>query len=125
MRAILWALVPVALAVGCSGGGMVPEGSPYKPKLDAALAISNTFERDAALARVATEAAGDGDVPVVKKALREMHNSFEIDKAAEVCALRLAKNGKGHEANEVAGMIHSTFQKDAVLSKLAKGEFPP
>ena len=113
----------LGLSPGCGGKPAASANSPFRAKLDAAVAIRNSFEKDNALVAVAREAAAGGDADVVKEALDEMASSFTKDNSAAECALKLAKGGKGAEAAEVAKTIRSSFARDATLSKLAKGEF--
>jgi hypothetical protein len=97
--------------------------SPFKGKLDAALAINNNLQKDAALAAVAKEAAVGGDAEVTKAALHKISNNLTRDQAACECAVKLAKGGKSAEGTEVAKTIDNNLMRDATLSKLATGQF--
>jgi serine/threonine-protein kinase len=103
----------------------VPVSSPYKGKLDAALAIRDIDQRDAILAKIAVEAAATADVTVVMNALGEIRFIVLRDKTAATCALRLAKNGRNAKATQIAKGIRDLLLRDDVLGKLAKGELGP
>src|SRR5205807_984618 len=109
------------LAAGC-GGDAVPDTSPFRGKLDAALAISDSHAKNGALAKVALEAAADGETAVVKKALSKISDSFTKNSTASVCAITLAGAGKSVEATEVAKSITDSFTRDSTLSKIASAK---
>jgi hypothetical protein len=93
----------------------------YAARLEAALAISNPFERDDALASLATDAAAVGQVRVVKRCLAALSNPFCKDATASCCALRLGQAKQGSAAVAVARTISNPFERDAVLRKMAAG----
>jgi hypothetical protein len=111
----------LGLSIGCGGKQPASAPSPFRDRLDAAVAIQNSFEKDNALVAVAKEAAAGGDTGVANDALDKIANSFTKDNTAAECALKLAKAGKGAEATKVAQKISNSFTRDATLAKLAKG----
>ena len=111
----------VGISVGCGDG--VNPASPFKGKLDAAIAINEAFSRDTALVSVAKEAAAGGDADVTRAALRHIGESFTRDQAAAAAALKLGKAGKSVEATQVAKSIGESFLRDSTLSRLAKSEY--
>ena len=96
-----------------------PEASQSEGRLTAAVAISDSFKRDAALRAVADQAAQAGDAATVKKAVLEIGDSNKKDDAASSSALALANVGKRTDAAKVARMISDTDKRDNTLSKLA------
>ena len=85
----------------------------------AAMQISVFTQRDAALARVATDSADAGNVFIARKALAGMNVFTARDQAAEEVAMRLAARNLRAEAIEVARTIDVFTVRDRVLGKLA------
>lgn len=115
------------LTLGCNPssdqGAKSGDGSNFAARLEAAKAISLSSERDAALAKVAEDAANAGEAETVKKCLQEIGLSSLRDDTAYKSALSLGKVGKADAANEVAKSIGLSSRRDEALSKLAKGDF--
>ena len=97
-----------------------PDATQSDGRLAAAVAISDSLKRDAALRTVADLAAKAGDAATVKKAVLEIGDSNKKDDAASLSALALAKAGKRADAAEIARMIGGTNKRDDTLSKLAE-----
>lgn len=134
MRLVLLAmLLPAALSRGCQCGGdggapgaATPAAAPTSmstnaARLKAAMAISSLSERDEALAKLAADAAAQGDADVTAKAVEGIIDVTLHDKAAGDCALSLAKAGKTAAATELARAIRTQSQRDATLAHIAKG----
>ena len=133
MRHVLLALLlPVALARGCDCShnsavtnapppAMPTSTSTHAARLKAAMAISSLGERDEALAKVAADAAAQGDADVTAKAVEPIIDVTLHDKAAGSCAMTLAKAGKTASANDLARSIRTQSQRDATLAQIAKG----
>jgi hypothetical protein len=96
-------------------------GDRFALRLEAALAMSNAFERNDVLEKLAVSAAEAGQADVVKKCLAELSNAFTRNETAGRCALLLARAGQGVAAIAVAREISNTFERDDVLKKLAEG----
>jgi hypothetical protein len=107
------------LMAGCGSSG----NSELAKRYEAAVAISGTWDRDAALEKLAVDAGQAGDVNIVKKSLEKISASWTKDKTATAAALALAKAGKVDAAKEVAQSISATAQKEEALSRIAKGEY--
>lgn len=124
----------LCLAAGCKDRQASSPGAPTSPassaansdatqadaRLQAALAISDTVKRDAALRAVADLAAQVGDAPTVRKAVLQIGNTVNKDAAADTSAMALAKAGKRAEAAEIARMMSNTTKRDDTLLKLAE-----
>ncbi len=98
-------------------------GSNFAARFEAARAMMIVSDRDAALAKVAEDAAQAGDAETVQKCLREIRVVDVRDDAAYKAALGLAKSGKADAGTDVAKSIMVVSRRDEALSKLAKGEF--
>jgi hypothetical protein len=130
MRLVLIAalLMPLALVrgCGCEGTNTSPpapaSGDEAKARLNAARAISDMSQRDAALAQVAVDAGAGGDATVAGEAVGGMSDMLRRDAAIEQAALALSKAGRRADATELAKRISDLGHRDAALAKLAKGE---
>src|SRR5690242_4107256 len=89
-------------------------------RLKAAMAMSDPVRKDAALERVATEAAQAGKPSVVTMALSNIADGAMRDATSEACALGLARSGWPANAAEVALKISDPRKRDYVLGKLTK-----
>ncbi|MCU0787796.1 MAG: hypothetical protein MUC91_06335 [Verrucomicrobia bacterium] len=89
-------------------------------RYEAAKVISSVTQRDAALAKLAREAAVAGEVALTKKALADIISFNFRDGAATHAARALARRGMRTEALEVARTISSFTNRDAVLGELAQ-----
>jgi hypothetical protein len=99
------------------------QGSNLAARFKAARAITIFSEKDAALAKVAEDAAQAGDVDTVQKCLGEI-TVFQLrDDTAYKAALTLAKAGKTDAGTEVEKSISVFSRRDEALGKIAKGEF--
>jgi hypothetical protein len=118
-------LIPLAVVLaglpGCAGDRPDPAAAELRARLNAALALGEAPERDAALANVTREAALAGHADVVKTALGRMSDRPAMDAAAKSAALALLEAGMPAQANEVAGLIEDGPMREDVLSRLAKG----
>ena len=116
-------LLCVILVAGVAGsGGCDREDSPgaLADRVEAALAISNSPQKDQALQQVAEDAAEAGEGEIVRKALSGMNNGPQRDQAAQQCAHSLAKAGRRSEAVEIAKMIANSPQRDQLLQQLSQ-----
>jgi hypothetical protein len=129
ISAVAFLVVAFLVAGGCGSSSnpnhdtKVGEGSKFAARFDAARAMMIITDRDAALSKVAADAAQAGDVEVVQNCLAEIRVSFARDEAAYKAALSLAKAGKVNAGTEVAKSIMMVNRRDDALGKLAKGEF--
>jgi hypothetical protein len=89
-------------------------------RLEAAAMISSTTEKDRAMAALAQDAAGAGDVEIVKNSLRQIGGHEARDAAAHESVRRLAQHGRRKQAVEVARTISSMDIRDKALSELAQ-----
>ncbi len=100
----------------------VSSGSRFVNRLEAALAISLLDQRDAALTKLAKEAAEAGDEKVVAEAVKNIHFLDQRDSTAATCARALQKAGKEAAAVALAKTISVIDLRDQVLSGLAEGK---
>lgn len=91
-------------------------------RLEAAMQISGNEQRDAALQKVANDAAGARDAATVKKALDMIAGSENKDRTAEACALQLVRQNDPKSAGEIAQLISGTEARDRTLAAIAKGD---
>lgn len=108
--------------VGCGSKTPTDGATPYRGKLDAAVAIRDDSKRDEALAAVSQSAAEAGEADVVLAAVREIRDENASDRAAATAAGILSELGKAKEATEVANRIRDTNKRDATLLLIAKGK---
>lgn len=127
MRSPTLLLATGALAImglGCSESNSGGPPSPLQGNLDAAAAISDSYQRDGALIKVAEEAGAAGDFEVARKAIRKINDSYRKDGAAATTALKFAAQGKTAEATEIAKLINETYKRDQTLAAIAKTSPP-
>jgi hypothetical protein len=113
-------VVALAGPSGCEGTRL-GAGKALQARLDAALAVSDVYARDLALAQLSQDAALAGEADVVKKALGKISDINRKEVATEVAALKLAWVDRTAEAIEVAKTIRDSKRRDALLAKLDKG----
>ncbi|HEX5223428.1 MAG TPA: protein kinase [Verrucomicrobiae bacterium] len=89
-------------------------------RLEAAVSIVGNTERDAALGKVAQDAARAGEVKIVKDALQSIIGSEERDQTALASVRLLAQAGLRKPAIEIAKSIAGTERRDLALSELAQ-----
>jgi len=103
---------------------LVKSDSPFREalaaRLKAASIISGNTERDAALARLARDAAKAGEAELVKATLQEIRGTTERDQAALDSVRQLARLGLKLQAVEIAKTISSNSTRDLALSELAR-----
>src|SRR5687767_12108941 len=97
------------------------ESADFAGRLEAAKSIFDSNKRDAALAKVAADAAGAGEGEIAKQAIQKIFSSSAKDDAAYNAAIGLTKAGKSKEAKGVADQIFDSNRKDAALAKIAEG----
>lgn len=102
-----------------------PFGDPHEAvannsKLQAALAMSAGPHKDQTLAKVAKEAAKEGENTVALVAIQAIENAVERDEAAARCALQIAENEGTDAALPVARMIEENHRRNDVLQKLVE-----
>lgn len=93
----------------------------FAGRLEAAQSIFDSNKRDAALAKVAADAATAGEGEIAKQAIQKIFSSSAKDEAAYNAAIGLTKAGKSKEAKAVADQIFDSNRKDAALAKIAEG----
>jgi len=120
-----WMILLVMVACGCekpaSRNG--PTAKPEMPgRLEAALQIMATSDRNEALSRVAKDAADLGDFSITTQALGHITDTALHDEGASSAAIKLAAAGQGTAANDVAKTIFETSLRDSTLKKIAMGQ---
>jgi hypothetical protein len=116
-------LVFAVLSLAGCGHQRTPHAIPeqLKGRLDAALAINDMNQRDAALKSVAQDAAEAAEGEIVKRAVYEIHDLPMMDKVAYACALRLVERGQAQAAADTAKLMRDASKQNEVLSRIAKG----
>ncbi len=89
-------------------------------KLQAALAMSAGPHKDQTLAKVAKDAAEEGENTVALVAVQAIENATARDEAAARCALQIAENEGTEAALPVARMIEENNRRNEVLQKLVE-----
>ncbi len=89
-------------------------------RLEAAANISGTVEKDAALAKLARDAAKSGKADMVGEILGQITGNSERDQAALESVRLLAQRGMRKPAIEIAKSITGTTIRDMALSELAR-----
>ena len=89
-------------------------------RLEAATSISGVAERDAALTKLARDAAKSGAAELVSEVLQQIRGSAERDQAALESVRLLAQRGLRKPALEIARSISGTTTRDTALSELAR-----
>jgi hypothetical protein len=112
---------PAGVNSGSGSSGSKQDSVSFSGRLEAAKAIFDSNKRDAALAKVALDAAEAGEGDVAKQAVKSIFDSNSKDKAAYNAAVALTKAGKANEAKAVADMIFDSNRKDAAMTKIAEG----
>lgn len=116
-------VVLLASFVGCGSESQNKTADPkeHLARVDAAAQISNSAQRDDALAKASVEAAEAGAEEAVKRGIKSINNSSKRDDAAATSALKLTAAGKTEHAIEVAKSINNTSKRDETLKKIATG----
>ena len=120
-----WIRLAAAAAIVTAGCAQGPKG-PVGPdqlvgRLNAALSVTSSSQRDDALKSVAEDAADAGAADIVKRAVGGITSSNNRDDAAYTCAIKLADRGDTQAASDVAKMITSSSKQNDALAKIAKG----
>ena len=113
----------LALAILCALAGCKktePRSEDLPARLQAALQINSSSDRDAALKAVALDAAGLGTDDIAKRATGGIMASRLRDETASDCALALARAHKMAAAKDMAQMINASSLRDSTLKKLAE-----
>lgn len=95
-------------AASITGPALPPSAYSHGALSDRLAAIQNLptgTKRDNSLFKVATDAAGQGDVTLLRQALQIISSQFVHDHAARLAAIALLQNGKTGDAYEIAGTI--------------------
>ena len=106
--------------------GMIPPMSPEGPgpaslggtlsnRLAQAMSITSIAQRDELLTELATSAARDGNVDMVKQSLQKITSETLHDNTAGVAAQILALQGMRRDAIQIAGTITNTRQRLLIL----------
>ena len=112
----------LALGLGCDKrGGTEQGGTDFESRLKEAKAIGDIGKRDAALTKVAEDAAAAGNVDYANKAVNGMTVLELRDAACRTCALKLASLGKLDDAKAMTNKINSLNLRDDTLADIAKG----
>jgi hypothetical protein len=90
------------------------------PKLQAALAMSSSPEKDRTLADVAREAADEGESQVALLALKAIQDAKLRDETAATCALVIDENEGFEAAMPVARLIQEDTRRNEVLRKFTQ-----
>ncbi len=133
MRLFALLTILIVFACGCGGRGgrsvkteggdanAAADSENFAGRLEAAKAIHDSNKRDAALAKVALDAAEAGEGEIAKEAVKTMYSNNAKDDACYNAAVALARVGKGKEAKAVADLMFSTNRKDEAMTKIAGG----
>src|SRR5262249_23315597 len=99
-------------------------------RFEAAKKISVVFDRDDAMKQLARDIATRGNASnrerltgLLKQVLDSVNVVFARDEVARACALGLARRGMTAEATAVAEQINVSFERDAVLKRIASGNY--
>ena len=103
-----------------SGGAEQNQLEDLTTRLEAATGITGNTERDAALAKVAQDAARAGEVEIVRDTLQSIVGSETRDQAALASARSLAQVGLKKPAVEIAKSITGSTLRDLALAELAR-----
>jgi hypothetical protein len=119
-------LIVCAIATGLTGCGTGktdpnPAALQAQAQLEAALALGDAAQRDAALAKVAHQAAVAGAGDVARTAVGKISDSGTRDAAAQAAAFALLEAGMPAAAKEVANLIEDGPMREDVLALMAKG----
>ncbi|MBS0262909.1 MAG: hypothetical protein JSS02_13225 [Planctomycetes bacterium] len=116
--ATLLALLLVLLA-GCER----PEAGPpnMMPEILGALQITDSQERDTALAQACRHAAEQGSAPAVMMGLPRIDNVTLRDTVAADCAEVLNEAGQSAAAEDVARLISDETKRNAALAEVGAG----
>jgi serine/threonine protein kinase len=101
-----------------STGKKDPREEGLAIRLEAALQITDPFDKDEALGKVTSDAAAAGFGDLVKKGVAAV-GRLNVDDVAADCALKLADAGQKKAAFEVAQMLKSLLKRDEIMKKLA------
>ena len=101
------------------------EASPLAPRLEAAMQIASNDARDAALRKIALDAAKANDAAITKAVVGRILGDSLRERTAEEAALIFAQAGMHRTAKELAQLIASNDARDRTLSAIAKGEPSP
>lgn len=104
-------------SVGC---GSDPAPDQLQGRLNAAIEISASSQRDSALAAVAKDAGTLGDSEVAKNAVSRISTPSMRSSTAATVAIALAKAGQSEAAVEVAKQIDAMSQRNRVLEQIAE-----
>jgi hypothetical protein len=124
MRRLAWTTVAVALMLmcGCRRDKEAARALHERAaELIAAAEISDANARDAALAKIARQAAMAGDVKAVNMALGKIGDRKLFNSTAGTAALALLELNMQAAAKEVAGLMDEGPERNDVLAILAKG----
>jgi hypothetical protein len=106
-----------------------PPGEALAARLKIAREVWPDHDRNETLVRLAGEAAAAGDGEITAQALEaicsdELRNETR-DEIVERCALGLARAGMAPAAGRAANKIQDLGRRQAVLTKIARGELGP
>jgi hypothetical protein len=129
LRLALGMLCCFALFAGCGRDAVPPPKNGAKAtsdqlsgRLDAAMAMTNSNQRDEALQVLVADAATAGEGEMVKEVLAKFTSTNLKDDAAVEAALALAEVGQAQAATDIAKTMSNLNQRDEVLAKIAKGQ---
>ena len=109
------------LPIGCRKENPTSESnSSLADRLQAAKLINVSSEKNAALEKLAADAAKEGLGNVVIEAIAEINQTSIRNSAAANAADLLVKAGKIQDATKVAELINVTSLRNEVLAKIAK-----
>ncbi len=87
-------------------------------RFEAAILISNTNDRDEALATLTKDAASAGEADLIRQFISMISNSETQGEAAHDAAIMLAKRGQMKQATAIAQTISEGHIRDQTLSEL-------
>jgi len=110
-------------SAGCKKKSPAPESNAaLQDRLRAATLITVSSEKNAALEKLAGDAAKEGDGKIVMEAIAEINQTSIRNSAAANAAPLLVKAGKTKDAIKVAELINDTSLHNKVLAEIAKQE---
>jgi hypothetical protein len=111
------------LSIGCQKKNPTSvSNSSFADRLQAAKLINVSSEKNAALEKLAADAAKEGLGKIVTEAIDEINQTEIRNSAAANAADLLVKAGNIQDATKVAELINVTSLRNEVLAKIAKNQ---
>lgn len=96
----------------------------FKAKYDAAMRITSSQTRDAALSDIAVNASSWLNVEYTRKAIISMTSSLNMDQAVKFATDQFIEQYQLEQAREIAMLARSSQTRDAILKKIATTPSP-